>query len=221
MRKKLQRFQDNAHHANVIEPGKAIYQDLKGQWQARYFYNQHDIVLELGCGRGEYTVGLAQRFPNRNFIGVDIKGARLWVGSTYALTHELANVAFLRAQVAQLDQFFARDEVAELYIPFPDPRPSGSDEKRRLTSPRFLALYRSILRLGGIVHLKTDNDALFAYTLETLQTQQDVYKLAYTEDLYQSAWLAVHHGVQTKYERRFLEQGSKIKYLRFAFTHEP
>ena len=106
MRKKLQRFQDNVHRANVIEPGKATYQELKGQWQAHYFYNQQDIVLELGCGWGEYTVGLAQRFPNRNFIGVDIKGARLWAGSTYALTHELANVAFLRAQIGQLDHFW-------------------------------------------------------------------------------------------------------------------
>ena len=217
MRNKLQRFQDNAQRTNVLEPGKALYYNIKGQWQARYFYNQHDIILELGCGQGEYTIGLAQLFPRKNFVGVDIKGARLWAGSTYAHNHQLANVAFLRTHIAQLGLFFAPGEVAGLYIPFPDPRPRGRDEKRRLTSPRFLALYRSLLRPGGMVHLKTDNNLLFAYTLGVLQAQEDVYNLAYTEDLYQSAWLEAHHGIQTKYEQVYLAQGVKIKYLRFAF----
>lgn len=216
MRKKLQRFQDNAQRTHVIEPGKPHYQTIQGQWQACYFHNQHAIVLELGCGQGEYTVGLAQHFPDRNFIGVDIKGARLWVGGTLAITYKLTNVAFLRTHIAQLDQFFAPGEVAELYLPFPDPRPRGSDEKRRLTSPRFLALYRKILQPGGIIHLKTDNEALFAYTLAVLKDQGDVHDLAYTADLYQSAWLVAQHGIQTKYEQLYLNQGAKIKYLQFA-----
>lgn len=216
MRKKLQRFQDNARCTYVIEPGKASYQTIQGQWRARYFHNHHAIVLELGCGRGEYAVGLAQHFTNKNFIGIDIKGARLWVGSRLAVMHRLTNVAFLRTHIAQLDQFFSPGEVAELYLPFPDPHPRGSDEKRRLTSPRFLALYRRILQPGGTIHLKTDNDALFFYTLAMQQAQSDVHDLVYTTDLYQSAWLAAHQGIQTKYEQTYLNHGAKIKYLRFS-----
>jgi tRNA (guanine-N7-)-methyltransferase len=216
VRKKLQRFQDNARCKYIVEPGKANYQTIQGQWHTQYFHNQHAIVLELGCGRGEYTVGLAQHFPNKNFIGIDVKGARLWVGSRLATAHQLTNVAFLRAHIAQLDQFFVPGEVAELYLPFPDPHPRDSDAKRRLTSPRFLAVYRSLLQPGGTVHLKTDNEALFGYTLTVLQSQSDVHDLVYTTDLYQSAWLAAHHGIQTRYEQTYLSQGVKIKYLRFA-----
>jgi tRNA (guanine-N7-)-methyltransferase len=217
MRKKLQRFADNAQRRNIVEPGKASYVHLKGKWRTDYFNNQHDLVMELGCGTGAYTLGLAQRFPNKNFVGVDIKGARLWVGSSYALVHKLHQVAFLRTKIEQLDQHFAPGELTELYIPFPDPRPRDRDEKRRLTSPRFLALYRQLLQPGGFVHFKTDDTALFSYTLEVLRSQA-VSDLVYTEDLYQSEWLATQYGIQTAYEQQFLEQGASIKYLRFAFA---
>ena len=216
MRKKLQRFADNVLRHNVIEPGKATYTQLKGKWRIDYFNNPHDLVVEIGCGKGAYTLGLSQQFPHKNFVGVDIKGARLWVGSSYALAHQLHQVAFLRTKIEQLDQCFARGEISELYIPFPDPRPSNRDEKRRLTSPRFLALYRQLLQPGGFVHLKTDDASLFAYTLAVLRVQS-VQNLIYTEDLYQSKWLSAHYGIQTDYEQQFLAQGTTIKYLRFCF----
>ncbi len=208
MRKKLQRFSDNAQRRNIIEPGKASYVQLKGQWRTDYFNNQHDLVVELGCGKGAYTLGLAQQFPHKNFVGVDIKGARLWVGSSYALAHALYQVAFLRTKIEQLDQCFAPGEVSEFYIPFPDPRPRDRDEKRRLTSPRFLALYRQLLQPGGFVHLKTDDAALFSYTLAVLRSQA-VSSLVYTEDLYRSEWLAVHYGIQTAYYALLLQQLTK------------
>lgn|SRR3569623_829560 len=216
MRKKLQRFADNAQRSNIIEPGKANYTQLKGKWRTNYFDKQSDLVVELGCGKGAYTLGLAQRFPHKNFIGVDIKGARLWAGSSYAIAHELHQVAFLRTKIEQLDQCFAPKEISELYIPFPDPRPRDRDEKRRLTSPRFLAIYRQLLQPGGFVHLKTDSTALFDYTLTVLRAQA-VSHLVYTEDLYQSELLLTHHGIQTDYEQQFLANNSTIKYLRFAF----
>lgn len=216
MRKKLQRFADNAQRKNIIELGKASCTDLKGQWRTAYFDNQRDLVVELGCGKGAYTLGLAQQFPNKNFVGVDIKGARLWVGSSHALAHRLHQVAFLRTKIEQLDQWFAPGEVSEFYIPFPDPRPRGRDEKRRLTSPRFLTLYRRLLQPEGFVHLKTDDAAFFSYTLAVLRAQS-VNSLVHTEDLYQSEWLAAHHGIQTAYEQQFLAQGATIKYLRFSF----
>jgi tRNA (guanine-N7-)-methyltransferase len=216
MRKKLQRFADNAQRHNVIEPGSVRYANLKGKWRTDHFNNKHDLVVELGCGKGAYTLGLAQQFSHKNFVGVDIKGARLWVGSSYALAHELHQTAFLRTKIEQLGQCFAPGEISALYIPFPDPRPRGRDEKRRLASPRLLALYRQLLQPGGFVHLKTDDAALFAYTLAVLRTQP-VSNLIYTEDLYQSAWLSEHYGIQTDYEQQFLAQGATIKYLRFSF----
>ncbi|MHA7878080.1 MAG: tRNA (guanosine(46)-N7)-methyltransferase TrmB [Bacteroidota bacterium] len=217
MRKKLQRFAENAHRHNVIEPSQAAYTQLKGQWREAYFNNKHDLVVEIGCGKGAYTLGLAQRFADKNFVGVDIKGARLWVGSTYALEHQLDRVAFLRTKIEQLGQCFAPGELSELYIPFPDPRPRDRDAKRRLTSPRFLALYRHLLQPGGLVHLKTDDDALFAYTLAVLRAQP-ITHLVHTDNLYRSKWLDEHYGIQTTYEKRFLAQGATIKYLRFAFA---
>ena len=216
MRKKFQRFADNVLRHNVIEPGKATYTHLKGKWRTDYFNNPHDLVVEIGCGKGAYTLGLSRQFKHKNFVGVDIKGARLWVGSSYALAHQLHQVAFLRTKIEQLNDFFAPREISEIYIPFPDPRPRDRDAKRRLTSPRFLAMYRRLLQPGGFVHLKTDDEALFSYTLAVLCVQS-VKNLIYTEDLYQSEWLSAHYGIQTDYERQFLAQGTTIKYLRFCF----
>jgi tRNA (guanine-N7-)-methyltransferase len=216
MRKKLLRFQDNAQRDNVIEPGKPSYQTLKGQWASAHFGNEHELVLELGCGQGEYTTGLAERFPQKNFIGIDVKGARLWVGSGYALAHQLSNVAFLRIYIRQLADYFARGEIAEIYLPFPDPRPRERDEKRRLTGPPFLDLYRQVLRPGGKIHLKTDNDMLFRYTLKAVQSQVGVADLMYTLDFYHDSRFQEANPIQTKYEKKYLSQGIKIKYLSFS-----
>jgi len=215
MRKKLQRFADNAARANIIEPGKSLYETVKGRWRTAYFHNSGELVLELGCGKAAYTLGLSQQFPAKNFVGVDIKGARLWAGSTVALTQDLHQAAFLRTKIEHLDRFFAPREVDEIYIPFPDPRPRDRDIKRRLTSPRMLAIYRELLKPGGWIHLKTDNEALFQYTLEILATES-ITDLVHTSDLYQSEWLDTHYGIQTDYEKQFLAQGVTIKYLRFA-----
>lgn len=215
MRKKLHRFQENAQRDNVIELGKANYQEIKGHWRKDYFQNNNPIIVELGCGNGEYSLHLANLFPTKNCIGIDLKGARLWKGSTQAINNKLTNVAFLRAPIEELDNFFEAEEVAEIYIPFPDPRPRQRDSNKRLTSPNFLNVYRNILQPGGWIHLKTDNEQLFLYTLEVLQHQPDIYELDYTVNLYQSALLADHHGIQTKYEARFISEGLTIKYIRF------
>lgn len=217
MRKKLQRFAENTRRSNVIEPGKPIYEDIKGQWRSQYFGNAHDLVVELGCGKGAYTLGLAQLFPHKNFVGVDVKGARLWAGSTQAMAQGLDNAAFLRTRIEQLDALFAPGEISALYIPFPDPRPRSRDAKRRLISSRFLALYRQLVQPGGELYFKTDNDALFEYALKVLQTEK-VQNVAHTRDLYASDLLAEHYGIQTGYEKQFLAQGIPIKYLRFAFA---
>ena len=214
---KQERFRQNAERRNVIEPGKPIFEQIKGKWHILYFHNQHPITVELGCGRGEYTVGLARSFPERNFVGVDIKGARIWKGSKIADEENIENVAFLRVHILEIECFFEAAEVDEIWITFPDPRPKKGDAKRRLTHPRFLDLYKKIVRKGGKVHLKTDNQLLFEYTLEVLQQRDDVYELIYTFDLYYSDLLPLHHGLQTRYEQLFIEEGKTIKYLQFVF----
>ena len=216
-RKKQQRFADNAARRNVIEPGKALFESIRGEWST-FFDNDNPIVIELGCGRGEYTVGLAEKVPVKNYIGIDIKGSRIWVGSTYAIENKLDNVAFLRTMIQHLEKFFAEQEVSEVWITFPDPRPKDRDEKRRLTFPRFMEMYRNILKPDGWVKFKTDNTELFDYTLSLIEEQRiKVKNLVYTHDLYHSDLLDEHHGVQTKYEKLFSEKGERIKYMRFQF----
>lgn len=216
-RKKLVRFQENDQRSNIIQDGKELYTQIKGNWDQLYFKNQKPIVVELGCGRGEYTTGLAAVFPEKNFIGVDIKGSRLWKGSSIAIEKELHNVAFLRTYIQNLDHFFAENEIAEIWITFPDPRPRGKDEKRRLTSPRFMLMYRTLLREKGMVHFKTDNFPLFEYTLQEVLPELKVENLKYTEDLSQSPLNELHFGIQTKYEKLFSEKGFKINYMQFNF----
>ncbi len=214
MRKKLQRFKDNAASNNVIEEGKPLYSTIKGQWGTDYFQNNHPITLELGCGYGEYTIQLAALCPAKNYIGIDLKGARLWKGSTLALEQQLQHVAFLRTRIEQLEQFFSPGEVQEIYIPFPDPRPKKSDINKRLTSPPFLDIYRRIMSPGGWLYFKTDDLDLFHYTLEVLQAQPDVQRLFHTHDCYQgSNILGEATNVQTKYEMMFINQGKTIKYI--------
>ncbi len=217
-RKKLVRFRENETNPNVIQEGKPLFETIKGDWNGQQFENQNPVVVELACGRGEFTVGLGRVFPERNFIGVDIKGSRIWKGSSIATAEKITNVAFLRTQIQQLDQFFDAGEISELWITFPDPFPREGDEKRRLTSPKFLDMYRPLLGKHGLVHFKTDNTGLFEYSLELIKDREDIALLGYTFDFYQSEWKEDHFGIQTRYEKMFSERGEKIKYLKFRFV---
>ncbi|MCH6198871.1 tRNA (guanosine(46)-N7)-methyltransferase TrmB [Aquiflexum sp. LQ15W] len=217
-RKKLERFKENEQNRNVIQPGKELFETIKGNWKSVQFENQNPIVVELACGRGEFTVGLAREYPGSNFIGVDIKGSRIWKGSTIAISEGLSNVAFLRTQIQLLDRYFHQGEISELWITFPDPFPREGDEKRRLTSPKFLEMYKPLIQKNGIVHFKTDNTGLFDYTLELIQSRPDCEIMIHTHDFYASPFKDEHHGIQTKYEKLFSEKGEKIKYLKFRFN---
>ena len=217
MRNKLERFRENLERRNVVEPGKPIFENIRGRW-AQFFGNDHPITFELGCGKGAYTIGLARQYSDRNFVGVDVKGARIWVGSTQAVDEQLDNAAFLRIRLLDITRYVGEHEAAELWITFPDPRPRDRDAKRRLTSDRFLDLYCRILLPGGWVHLKTDNAKLFAYTLEVLSARDDIRLLEHTDDLYSSALYGSEQQITTDYERRFRAEGKKINYLRFTFA---
>lgn len=219
-RNKLVRFEQNENNRNVVQSGKEIFTRIKGNWNQEQFQKHQPLVVELACGRGEFTVGLARQYPHRNFVGVDIKGSRIWKGSTMAIAENLYNVAFLRSQIEVLDDYFDKDEITELWITFPDPRPREGDEKRRLTSPRFLDMYKPLIQKGGTVNFKTDNTGLFEYTFEVLENRKDVIILEYTHDFYASLYRDEHFGIQTRYEKMFSEQGEKIKYLKFQFVHE-
>ncbi|SMD44511.1 tRNA (guanine-N7-)-methyltransferase [Aquiflexum balticum DSM 16537] len=217
-RRKLQRFKENEINRNVVQPGKDIFEKIKGNWNSLQFVNSNPIVVELACGRGEFSVGLARNYPDKNFIGVDIKGSRIWKGSTIALAEGLENVAFLRTQIQLLENFFSENEISELWITFPDPFPREGDEKRRLTSPKFLEMYKPLLKKDGIIHFKTDNTGLFDYTLDLVEQRKDCEVMLYTNDFYASPWKDLHHGIKTKYETLFSEKGEKIKYLKFKFA---
>ena len=189
----------------------------KGQWHA-FFGNDNPIVLELGCGKGEYTVGLAKRYPNKNFIGIDIKGARFWRGAKTAIEDQLPNVAFIRTQIELIDHLFAAGEVGEIWITFPDPQIKYKRSKHRMTNPVFLDRYKSILRTQGCVHLKTDSEYMHGYTLGLLQglglpidyANHDVYK--------NEGAPAEVLEIQTFYENQYLAQNKPITYLRFRFN---
>jgi tRNA (guanine-N7-)-methyltransferase len=204
---------------NVIEPTKPLYQTIKGNWNKEYFNNDHPITLELACGRGEYTVGLAKIFSANNYIGVDIKGERIWKGSTWAVENNLDNVAFLRTHILFIESFFQPGEVDEVWITFPDPRPKKRDVKRRLTSSRFLDVYKKLIKPGSYVRLKTDNTKLYEYSLEEVQARADIDDLKFTSDLYNSELRPECFDIKTKYEEEFAAKGEKIKYLRFRFKN--
>jgi tRNA (guanine-N7-)-methyltransferase len=211
---KLKRFAEVSTFANVLQldAGKPF----KGQWSNVFFNNTNPVVLELACGKGEYTVNLATLFPNKNFIGIDYKGNRIWRGAKTALEDGVNNVGFLRIQIETILDYFAPGEVDEIWITFPDPQPQVSREKKRLTSPRFLEKYKQILKPGGFVNLKTDNDGLHAYTAEKII--ENALKLhSKTEDLYHSAHADEVLSIKTYYEKKYLKENKNINYLKFSF----
>jgi tRNA (guanine-N7-)-methyltransferase len=218
LKSKLKRFEVIASRDNVLQRGKDIFTKIKGNWSELYFKNDQPITVELACGRGEYSVGLAARFPERNFIGIDMKGDRLWKGSTLAIEQSLTNVAFLRTQILDIESFFTPGEIDEIWLTFPDPRPRKRDAKRRLTSPRFIDLFKKVLKQGQYFRLKTDNTALFDYTLGELALRNDIADLKYTYDLYSSEFSEECFDIKTRYEEMFSAKGEVIKYLRFRFN---
>ncbi len=217
MKSKLKRFEIISTRENVIEPGKDIFMKIKGKWNQDYFKNDNPITVEFACGRGEYSVGMARQNSNRNYIGIDKKGDRLWKGSTWAVEEQLANVGFLRTEILFTESFFEVDEVDEIWLTFPDPRPRIRDIKRRLSSSRYIDMYKKILRPSGFFRFKTDNTDLFNFTLEELGYRNDMVDFEYTNDLYESHLRPECYDIKTRYEEMFAAKGEKIKYLRFRF----
>lgn len=210
-KKKLLRFAEMATFPNVIQMSTA----LQGRWNSDFFHNANPITLELACGKGEYTLALARLYPERNIVGVDLKGARIWSGAKAALVEGLSNVAFLRLPIERLAEAFAHSEVSEIWITFPDPYPRRAKARKRLTSPRFIAIYRQILSPGGLIHLKTDEVNLFRFTQEVI-AEERLQLLCAIEDVYEG----IDHNplltIQTTYEKRHLAEGRTIKYLSFT-----
>lgn len=211
---KLRRFAEIETFANVyqLEEGKA----LKGQWAAEHFKNENPVVLELACGKGEYTVNLATLFPEKNFIGVDYKGNRIWRGAKTAIEEGIDNVAFLRIQIENLLDYFAEGEIDEIWITFPDPQPQDSREKKRLTFPMFLNRYKTVLKPGGKVNLKTDNDQLYAYTCEKVE-ELNLVVHKNTDHLYTSDLADNVLSIKTYYEKKYLLHDKNINYIQFSF----
>lgn len=214
---KLARWTEFGSYDNVIQPeiGEVSGKDhpIKGKWNSVLFKNENPIVLELGCGKGEYTIGLANNYQHNNFIGIDIKGARMWRGAKTADEQKLKNVAFLRTRIEFINSFFCEDEVDEIWITFPDPHPGGRNSNKRLTSPWFLNSYRQFLKNNGMIHLKTDNTELYEFTRKVL-INNDIETLMSTRDLYSMQSDSIL-SIKTHYEKIFLAAGMKINYLRF------
>lgn len=211
---KLKRFAEVATFSNVLQldAGK----EFNGRWAAGFFKNDNPIVLELACGKGEYAVNMARLFPDKNFIGIDYKGNRIWRGAKTALEDGVNNVAFLRIQIESIVDYFVPGEVDEIWITFPDPQPQLSREKKRLTSPRFLEKYKLLLKPGGFVNLKTDNDGLHQYTAEKV-TEFGLKLHIKTEDLYHSKFVTEVLSIKTYYEKKYLQDNKNINYLKFSF----
>ena len=218
---KLRRFKENETFSNVVQPSREeVLSDsleLKGNWRKNFFKNNNPLVLELGCGKGEYSVNLAKAYPDINFLGIDIKGARFWRGAKIALEENLQNVGFLRTQIELVDHIFAENEVDEIWITFPDPQIKYKRTKHRLTNEDFLQKYKKILKPEGVVHLKTDSEFMHGYTLGLLHGLGETIEYAH-HDVYgsQGAPEAVT-SIQTFYEKQYLEIGKKITYIRFKF----
>jgi len=218
---KLKRFNQNLTFPNVIQPSREeLIQNkfpLKGNWRKDFFKNENPIVLELGCGKGEYSVYLAKENLDKNFIGIDLKGARLWAGAKESLILELTNVAFIRAQIELVSDLFSENEIDEIWITFPDPQIKHKRTKHRLTNPQFLAKYKNILKPEGFIHLKTDSEYMHGYTLGLLQGMGIEVEYAH-HDLYTNPYAPKEaSAVQTYYEKIYLEENKPITYLKFKF----
>ena len=222
---KLAKFADMAKYENVFQYPYSVVEnvpfEMRGHWNEEYFHNDNPIVLELGCGKGEYTVGLAKLFPNVNFIGVDIKGARMWTGATQAINEGLKNVAFLRTNIEIIERFFTEDEVQEIWLTFSDPQ--MKNPRKRLTSTYFMNRYRKFLKDGGLLHLKTDSNFLFTYTTYMVERNK-LPLLVRTEDLYHTDGFDEQTNtilnIQTYYESMWIERGLNIKYMKFELPRE-
>ena len=218
---KLAKFADMRTYPHVFEPQGSFREDvpfeMRGCWNSSFFHNDGPIVLELGCGHGEYTVGLAGLFPDKNFIGVDIKGARMWTGAKQSLEAGMTNVAFLRTVIELIGRFFAPGEVSEIWITFPDPQMKKAT--KRLTSTYFMERYRKILKPGGKIHLKTDSNFLFTYTCAMVDHNRLPVEFR-TDDLYSSGDADHILSIKTHYEQQWLERGKSIKYIVFNLPQE-
>lgn len=218
---KLKRFKQNETFKNVIQPTREeVFSNslnLKGNWKNNFFKNDKPLVLELGCGKGEYSVNLARNYPDHNFLGIDIKGARFWRGAKTALEEKLDNVGFLRTQIELIDLLFEENEVDEIWITFPDPQIKYKRTKHRLTNEDFLNKYRKVLKPDGLVHLKTDSEFMHGYTLGLLHGLDEKIEYAH-HDVYGNAHSPKEvTGIQTFYEQQYLEENKRITYIRFTF----
>ncbi len=215
---KLRKWAEMKSFQNVVEPElKEVLEkdfELKGKWAESFFKNQKSVSLELGCGKGEYTLGLADFYPDRNFLGLDIKGSRIWRGAKTAINNDFTNVGFLRTRIELISSFFAGDEIEEIWITFPDPQLKKGRGSKRLTSSGFLNSYRTFLKPEGLVHLKTDSQELFEYT-KALLIENNMEVIWATNDLYKEALPEKILSLKTYYEMKFLEEGKKITYLSF------
>ena len=206
-----------AEFSNVFQP---TFEELKtgfsikGKWKSDIFKNNYQLVLELGCGKGEYSVGLARKFPNKNFLGIDVKGSRMWKGARDALNESMSNVAFLRTRIEFIEYCFAENEVDEIWITFPDPQIKKKRAKNRLTHPKFLRLYSSIMQDNGLIHLKTDSQFLHGYTLGIIEGHQHFLEDA-EHDVYTAVLERENMDIKTHYEKLFLDKNMPISYLRF------
>ena len=212
---KLRKFAEIDTFPNVyqLEEGKP----LKGRWATEHFKNNNPVVLELACGKGEYAVQMARLFPEKNFIGIDLKGNRIWRGARTGVDEGIPNLAFLRIQIEDVMEYFAEDEVDEIWITFPDPQPQESREKKRLTYPGFLNKYKTFLKPGGKINLKTDNDGLYLYTVETVAALGlPAYKK--TDHLHASEFYDEVLSIKTHYERIYLKHNKNINYIQFSLT---
>ena len=222
---KLAKFADMETYENVFQYPFSVVEhvpfEMKGHWREQYFHNDHPIVLELGCGKGEYTVELAKRYPDINFIGVDIKGARMWTGATQALNEGMKNVAFLRTNIEIIERFFAEDEVQEIWLTFSDPQ--MKNPRKRLSSTWFMERYRKFLVDGGIIHLKTDSNFLFTYTTYMVE-HNHMPILLRTTDLYaessENSGYAEASSIQTYYESMWIARGLNIKYMKWQLPRQ-
>lgn len=221
MPSKLEKFAEIEQFSNVFSFGFRQLKEaffLKGNWHKTVFQNTHPLVLELGCGKGEYTLGLARKHPEKNYIGVDLKGNRIWTGAKQALDEGLRHVAFLKSRIDFIEHCFAKAEVDEIWITFPDPQPQKPRARKRLTHPVFLQRYKTLLKPGAIIHLKTDSSLLYEYTLEVIASEKLILHW-HSSDLYRDCppERSELTGIQTYYERLFTEKGERIKYLSFSF----